>query len=294
MPTKDELATEWNHIARNWIDRIRTRGDVSREFLLDEWMLNAVGDVRGLRVIDLGCGEGRFCRMLAERGADVTGIDLCSPMIEAAIEKCSLAAAKANSWAQNGAEHYIVADMENLADFANESFDLALSYITLVDVHDLAAAVREACRILKPGGRFIIVNLSPMVTAGNAWIRDAAGEKTSYYLDNYFDESPRSFVMCGGSINNAHRTLTTYISTFLGAGFTLENLAEPYPSKRQLEQCRKTPTTCASRCSSFTNCGNRLLLTDWLAPHRQSRGMPEPFAPAVAVHLFHLRHHVRH
>jgi ubiquinone/menaquinone biosynthesis C-methylase UbiE len=97
--------------------------------------------------------------------------------------------------------------------------------------------VREAHRILKPGGQFIVANLSPMVTAGNRWLRDASGEKICYVLDNYFDESPRSFEMCGGTINNTHHTLTRYISTFLAAGFTLEKLEEPYPSKQQLEQC---------------------------------------------------------
>jgi len=50
-------------------------------------MLDACGKVEGLRIPDCGCGEGRFCRMLAERGAAyVLGLDLCEPMIEAARE----------------------------------------------------------------------------------------------------------------------------------------------------------------------------------------------------------------
>jgi 2-polyprenyl-3-methyl-5-hydroxy-6-metoxy-1,4-benzoquinol methylase len=48
-------------------------------------MLEAWGDVRGLRVLDCGCGEGRFCRMLVGRGVhQVVGVDLCPPLINAA------------------------------------------------------------------------------------------------------------------------------------------------------------------------------------------------------------------
>ena len=46
-------------------------------------MLQAVGDVRGKDAVDLGCGEGRFCRTPARRGARVTRIDLCETMIVA-------------------------------------------------------------------------------------------------------------------------------------------------------------------------------------------------------------------
>ena len=223
MPTKDQLAAEWNQLAPGWIKRIRSKGDVSRDALLDEWMLRAAGDVRGQRVIDLGCGEGRFCRMLAERGAHMTGIDLCPAMIEAA------EALRVND------ERYAVGDMENLKNFASDSFDLAVSYITLVDVHDLGASLRETYRVLRPDGRFIACNLSPMVTAGNRWLRNDAGEKICYYLDNYFDETARCMSMGDGDLNNVHRTFTTYINHFLAAGFVFDRIDEPYPSPAQLE-----------------------------------------------------------
>ena len=69
-----------------WIDSARAyinfqdAEDPNRTLLLDPIMLDLCGDVAGKRVLDLGCGEGRFCRMLAERGALCTGIDLISEM----------------------------------------------------------------------------------------------------------------------------------------------------------------------------------------------------------------------
>jgi 2-polyprenyl-3-methyl-5-hydroxy-6-metoxy-1,4-benzoquinol methylase len=220
------MAAEWTAFAQNWIDRIRSPGgDPSREALLDEWMLDAVGNVEALDVIDLGCGEGRFCRMLASSGARVTGVDLCEPMIAAALASRS-----------STRETYAVADMESLREIASASFDLAVSYITLVDVHDLTAALREAFRVLRPGGRFVVCNLAPMVTAGNMWVRDADRTKLHFRLDNYLDESVREMPMCGAKFHNVHRTLSTYINGFIGAGFVLEGIREPYPNQEQLER----------------------------------------------------------
>jgi ubiquinone/menaquinone biosynthesis C-methylase UbiE len=223
MPTKDQMSAEWTAGAQNWIARIRGAGDPSREALLDEWMLREVGDVNGLDVIDLGCGEGRFSRMLAAREARVTGVDLCEPMI---------AAAERSKTSAN--ERYFVGDMEDLRDLGSDRFDLAVSYITLVDVHDLPAALREVFRVLRPGARFVVCNLAPMVTAGNAWVRDENRVKLHFRLDNYLDESDREMPMCGTTFHNVHRTLSTYINGFIAAGFILEGIREPFPSEEQL------------------------------------------------------------
>src|SRR6187397_2638015 len=111
MPTKQQMRDEWVAGASNWIERVRGRGDPSRNHLLDDWMLEVVGDVRGKDVIDLGCGEGRFSRMLAERGARMTGIDLCETMIAAAKES------------RVADENYALNDMENLKGIADAGFD---------------------------------------------------------------------------------------------------------------------------------------------------------------------------
>jgi 2-polyprenyl-3-methyl-5-hydroxy-6-metoxy-1,4-benzoquinol methylase len=85
-----DLREEWRQLAPAWIREAREGANPSRRGLLDGPMLEACGDVRGLRVLDCGCGEGRFCRMLLDGGAEhVLGVDLCLTMIVAAAQLAS-------------------------------------------------------------------------------------------------------------------------------------------------------------------------------------------------------------
>ena len=82
---KDLLKQEWLKLSSPWIKETREGRNSQRNGLLDQPMLEACGYVEGLRILDCGCGEGRFCRTLAQRGASyVLGLDICEPMIKAA------------------------------------------------------------------------------------------------------------------------------------------------------------------------------------------------------------------
>ena len=84
---KDDLRQEWVALSQAWIKEAREGRNPTRNGLLDIPMIEACGNVKGLKILDCGCGEGRFCRMLIERGAEyVLGLDLCEPMFVAARE----------------------------------------------------------------------------------------------------------------------------------------------------------------------------------------------------------------
>ncbi|MCY3801991.1 MAG: class I SAM-dependent methyltransferase [Chloroflexi bacterium] len=219
---KRRLKDQWVDAVEDWIGQDQS----VRTDMLDSWMLNAIGDLVDRRVIDIGCGEGRFCRLLASLGAETTGVDLTEGLIEEALQRAS------------GGETYLVGNAEDLADIDDESFDIAVSYIVLVDLDDYRASITAAWRVLKPGGRFIVCNIHPMRTASSnftGWIRDYE-RKLFYPLDNYTEEGPREFHWWGKTFINMHRTLSSYIMAFLDAGFLLEGLHEPTPSKEQLAE----------------------------------------------------------
>jgi len=227
MADKTDLKAEWEAFAREWIARCEERRDEAREGILDDWMLELCGDVAGLRVIDLGCGEGRFCRMLAQRGAEVLGVDLQPAFIEYAEAR------------KGPREKYLLGDMEELEGVPDNAFDLAVSYISLVDVPDMHAAVRQAARVLKPGGRLIVSNLSPVATAAITntwWLRDEQGRKLHYKLDNYAEEGARVVPFGRHRVTNYHRMFSTTINAFLDAGLTVKRIHEPMPNEAQLKR----------------------------------------------------------
>ena len=220
---EDELNRQWYELAPAWIREAREGANPTRTGLLDRPMLQACGNVEGLRILDCGCGEGRFCRMLVRQGAAyVLGLDLCAPMIEAARER------------QSERDEYRVADVQDMGFLQTESFDICVSYLNQCDLPDVIANNREVFRVLRPAGRFIVANLHPMRSAVGGWHRSERGEKLHVIVDRYFDETERRWTMMGSDITNFHRSLSTYLRAFLNAGFALVDLIEPSVTREQL------------------------------------------------------------
>ena len=104
-------------------------------------------NARGLRVLEIGCGLGTDGAQFAKAGADYTGVDLTDAAIELARKRFELFGLKGE---------FRVADAENL-EFPDESFDVVYSHGVLHHTPDINAAVQEIHRVLKPGGRAIVM-----------------------------------------------------------------------------------------------------------------------------------------
>ena len=202
----------WRDSARAWIEAIDA-GDSHREMLLDGVMLTLCEGSPGERVLDLGCGEGRFSRMLTARAANVVALDLVRELTREAYRR---------------GQHDVVAASAEVLPFREASFDLVVSYITLVDIPDFRAAIRESARVLRPGGRLAFAGISFM-SAGNGWARDARGRRLNYPIDDYFAERSSELEWQGIRITNWHRPLSAYMAAFLGEGLVLEDFQEPMP-----------------------------------------------------------------
>lgn len=216
----------WETSAQAWIDDM-DRGALARTHLLDPILLDLCQISPGLQALDVGCGEGRFCRMLRERGVEVVGIDPTKSLLKVAQKR-------------DPQGDYQCARAEELP-FEDESFALVISYLTLIDIEDFRGAIGEMVRVLKPGGKLVIANLTSMTTAtpqGNpdGWLRDENGEKQFWMLNDYTIERSEWVEWRGIRIINWHRPLSAYMQAFLSHDLILEYYDEPVPTSEQLAQ----------------------------------------------------------
>jgi SAM-dependent methyltransferase len=219
---EQEALAKWERSAQAWIGAIR-RGDVNRDRLLDAPMLALAGDVAGQDVLDMGCGEGRFCRFLQERGARTTGLDPTPTLL-------------AEAQRLHPAGTYLDGSATNLP-FPDASFDLVVSYLTLIDIEDYRAAIREMARVLRPGGRLLIANMNSFVTTrSNPWVRGADGAKLHLAVDNYFEERAEYPEWSGIAIVNWHRPFEAYLGALLATGLRLDAFQEPRPTPADVQQ----------------------------------------------------------
>jgi len=212
----------WDSSAQAWIEFVRT-GDSNRDYVLDPVMLDLAGDVRGKKVLDAGCGEGRFCRMLAARGAQTTGIDPTAELIELAQK-------------DHPCGRYVQCGAEALP-FEDGSFDLAVSYLTLIDIDDYETAIKEMARVLRPGGRLAIANLNSFVTTrSEGWVKDDKGNRLYVPVDNYFEFVPQQVEWRDIEIVNWHRPFEAYMRALLGQRLRLIQFREPKPTCEGLQK----------------------------------------------------------
>jgi ubiquinone/menaquinone biosynthesis C-methylase UbiE len=208
-----EAGQDWEQQADNWTAWARKPGYDSYWRYRDEFF--TLVPPPGRATLDLGCGEGRVTRDLTARGHRVTGIDASATMLAAA-----------RDLDPDGT--YVHADAADLPLPDNE-FDLVIAYNTLMDIEDLAGAVREATRVLVPGGRMCIAMTHPLTNVGTT---TGSGDTMKLVLDAPYFETRRfsELVERDGMellFQGWERPLSAYTAELERAGLLIEALREP-------------------------------------------------------------------
>lgn len=213
-----DMTNGWEESAAAWIVDLGEHGDFGRRYVLDPIMLPRALAARPTTALDVGCGEGRFFRMLGAHGVATTGIDPTRALLATARER------------DPGGE-YVEGEAAELP-FDNATFDLVVSYLSLIDIPELTPAISEMARVLRPGGRLLIANLNSFNTAGveTGWLRDDQGAKLHYAIDHYLRERSVWIEYRGIRIRNHHRPLSAYMQLLLAHGLRLTYFDEPSPA----------------------------------------------------------------
>jgi SAM-dependent methyltransferase len=177
-------------------------------------VLELLGDVRGQRVLDAGCGPGLYAEELVARGAEVVGFDQSPEMVRLARRRVG------------DRLHVRVHDLESPLDWLDDrSFDAALAALVIHHVDDRTGALRELHRVLRPGGRLVVSTHHPT----SDWLRLGG---------SYFAVEPIEEDWHEGRwhVRYWRAPLQRTWEEFTDAGFLIDRLIEPLPQPEMADR----------------------------------------------------------
>lgn len=169
-------------------------------------MISMLGDVEGLRVLEVGCGAGPLTEWLVQHGAKVTAIDVSPAMVGLARDRLGTTA------------EVLVADLSSGLGFAADaSFDLVVASLVLHYLEDWDSVLGEVRRVLRPSGRFLFSTHHPTADA------------RLHSPQDYFATLEVTEEWGGWPVSFWRRPLRAMTESIVGSGFVITALAEPGP-----------------------------------------------------------------
>ena len=221
----------WEANASDWIALSRAGFDVYRDLVNTPAFLGMLPPVAGLRVLDVGCGEGHNTRLVADHGAEVVALDISEQFIRAGADL-----------GVPGIDH-VVGDGAELP-FGSKSFDAVTAFMSLMDVAEPERTLQEIARVLRASGfmQFSIVHPATS-TPERHWIYDDDGQRRAVAIGGYFYEGPVHETWTFGAapaeiraavrpfeITYVRRTLSGWLNAVVAAGLTITAIDEPHAS----------------------------------------------------------------
>jgi SAM-dependent methyltransferase len=217
----------WVRLAPEYLNAIRRkeRGDFLRNKLLTPHLMQVLGPLEGLRVLDVGCGEGYLARRMARRGARVWAFDWMEILISHA---------RREEQKRSLGIRYTVADASRPFPYPSV-FHLVVASMVLKDMPKVETTVSEAYRVLRKGGRFVLTVLHPCfcMNASQWQARKSIrkGQRTvSFELEAPYTARGEYLKTVSGSdaeIVHFHRPISYYVALLRRNGFLLSGLWEP-------------------------------------------------------------------
>lgn len=231
-----EIKQYWEQNAEAWTALSRAGYDVYRDQVNTPAFLKMLPEVKDLKGLDIGCGEGHNTRLVARKGAKLTGIDISETFIDHAREL--------EVQEPLGIDYRVGSASE--MQFPDNHADFCMATMSLMDMPAPAKAIAEAWRVLKPGGFFQFSISHPcFATAKWQWLRDDKGQKTAMSCGDYFvrqDGLIEQWIFGAAPEEEKRKyqpfktprfsgTLSDWINTLIKTGFQIEEFCEPYPDE---------------------------------------------------------------
>lgn len=199
-----KVVDSWRKNAAPWTAAVRERQIESRRLVTDAAIVQAVVSVAPRRVLDVGCGEGWLARALAERGVQVTGVDVVPELIDQARQT-------------GGADFRVMSYDDLAAGRLVERFEAVVANFALIGAEAVDALIGSVPGLLAPGGCLIIQTLHPVVANGEQPYKDGwrPGSWAGFNAE-FKDPAPWYF-----------RTMESWEKVIHDSGMRLEERLEP-------------------------------------------------------------------
>ena len=214
-----DIRTAWDAVAQSYQEAqpLSAKSVSYGPLAPDEAELQLLGSMDGIHVLDIGCGGGQNSIAFARQGASVTGVD---------ISERQLQFARTLAKAEKLSIEFLRGSVENLPSLPDAHWELAFSAYTFHYVENIASALAECRRVLRPGGRLVFSLDHPI---RDCFYDQEDEEDTVYPARGYFDREPIRwhFGSTGVKMWTYHRTISEWIDLLAQSGFQLEKLLEP-------------------------------------------------------------------
>lgn len=215
----NEVIKGWAKIPQEVIEKWGDSGDFSRKVLLNPAISQLLGEIKGKIILDAGCGEGYLSRLMAKRGAVVTGIEPADNLINFAQER------------ERKEKLGIKFLQEDLSSWKPEPdfFDIIVSNMVFMDIPDYKLAIHNCIVSLKPGGKFIFSISHP------CFFEEGSGEwldKKYVVVKEYFKE----FMVKPTYGYSFHRPLGTYLNYVIAEGCLIKKIIEPQLTEKEAHE----------------------------------------------------------
>ncbi|MFX0200194.1 MAG: class I SAM-dependent methyltransferase [Candidatus Hodarchaeota archaeon] len=228
MNQNEHIKEEWDAAASSWSAFIRKGKDYYRDELNNPATFKLIGEVRGQRVLDVSCGEGYNTRILARKGAKVTGVDFSEKLIDLA---------KQEEAKEELGISYSVLDAADLnKEFSSNNFDLVTCFMALQDIKHYNKVISEVARVLKQRGRFIFSIPHPCFS--KIVVNGTKISTTTRYFGAVTHPIHWDMERLDKPFNTTafHRTLTDYFEVLHKSKLFVARLVEPRPTQEGLRK----------------------------------------------------------
>lgn len=214
--------TAWKGEVATWYDSlVGDEGSAFQKDLIFPQVLRLLELKRGEHILDLGCGQGAFCREAQKAGAEVTGLDASEELVRIARER------------SRGRGRYVAGDAAHLEVFPPSCFDAVVCILAIQNIDPIEPVMSGVGRVVRPGGRLVLVmnHQSFRIPRQSAWGWDDERKLVYRRVDRYLTPMKIPIQTHPGSKPGLvtwtfHRPLQHYVRALADAGLWVNALEE--------------------------------------------------------------------